>query len=71
MSVGLSVGWSVGRSVENFLNSNNQSSLIIFDSLINSWVLRTSLGRGSERITGNRLIIICVHNDYLPEIFVS
>ena len=54
---------SVGRSVENFLNSNNQSSLIIFDSLINSGVLRTSLGRGSERITENRFITICVNND--------
>ena len=71
MSVGWSVGRSVGRSVENFLNSNNQRSLIIFDSLINSWVLRTSLGQGSERITGNIVITIRVHNKYLLEIFVT
>ena len=31
----MSVGWSVCRSVEFFLNSNNQSTLIIFDYLIN------------------------------------
>ena len=35
MSVGRLVGRSVGRSVENFKNSKNQSSLIIFDYLIN------------------------------------